>query len=639
MMRSLAPLFILICLTLESLGQDIDSLERRLKEANLKDTERIEILNLLSRTLTFINPPRALEFANEALKLSTLANNKTGLANAYRNLSSIYSYNSFYFQSMEYIQRALVIFQSMGDSVGIANCYISLGHAYRGLQSRQQEVYYHKKSYEIFIRLKIPERIGVAAHNLGESYFNIGEWDKSRQMTLYAIKINDSIKNLSVLSSCYKVMGMLEYSRKDYQQADIYLNKVLAISSELGENSQKVATVESLIGLAAIYKVKGDTKTQLIFLKKAVEFSTKNNLSGYLEAIYMNLVLFFSRENNQNEVQKYIAEFVVVSDSINSRQLKDRSNLASSILVVHALEQDKIKLEEDQLLNDERLRTGKIILVVAILIAVILIWLVMKLYGVNQKIQAANQIFKNQGEIIETQRQHLETLNITKDKFFRIVAHDLKSPLYSLKSFSNLLAEQILDMSKEEIAEMGLKLSVSVENTIKMADNLIEWARLQMNEYTVQPEKVYVSEIVSNTYDVYKNIAESKGITVDRSMTDHLAVNCDRNQITFVIRNLLNNAIKYSRQGGVIKLTADSMPENKVRIAVSDNGIGISGAMMKNLFTVGGNQSKLGTAGEKGTGLGLVLSYEFVKLNSGTIDVESEVDKGTTFSVILPASP
>ena len=178
-MKSIWTLLLLIGIFPKLFGQDIENLEDKLTRNELTVHEKIETLNLLSRGLTFINPIKAVTYANEALRLSTETDNQVGIAYAYRNLSNSYSYNESYFISMEYLQRAMDIFSNIRDSVGIANCYISLGHTYRGLQNRGEEIKYNKMSFDLFTRLKIIERIGVTSHNLGESYLNNGDIEKS----------------------------------------------------------------------------------------------------------------------------------------------------------------------------------------------------------------------------------------------------------------------------------------------------------------------------------------------------------------------------------------------------------------------------------------------------------------------------
>jgi signal transduction histidine kinase len=627
-------LFLLFFSVFAVKAQDIASLEKELKDSKITEIKRVEILNQLSLFLSFVDSRKALDAANEAIAIAQRINDNIGLANAYRNLSILYFYyDENYSISMEYLQRALDIFENNHDSIGIANCYISLGHAYRGLRIRDKEIEYHKKSLEIFKRLKITERIGVSSMNLGESYLNNGEYDKSRSLLKYAIMINDSINKLTTLSSCYKAMGMLEYMQKDYDQAERNFNKVLEISDRLGDNFQKISTIESMIQLASLYKLKGDNRSQVAFLKKAAEFSQKNYLMSYLRIIYTELILYYSKENDQKSVQKYITEYKVVSDSINSRQLTDRSGQIGNIVELHNLEKEKRRLEEYNLVQKESLRRRNLILLVIIVSGSVLVWLLLNIYRKNKKITEVNQLLNSQREIIETQRQHLEELNNTKDKFFSIVAHDLRSPLASLKSFSDLLIDQVDSLTIEEIKMMGTQLQLNVDNTIKMTDNLLTWARIQMKDYEVLKEKFYISELTSDIIDFYKGIANEKGITLSCNVENNLTAFADKNQIAFVLRNLVNNAIKFTKKNGFVVLKAEPIPGAMVQISVSDNGIGISQELKKNIFFLGKKQSANGTAGEKGTGLGLILSYEFIKLNGGSIEVESQEGHGTTFKI------
>lgn len=241
-----------------------------------------------------------------------------------------------------------------------------------------------------------------------------------------------------------------------------------------------------------------------------------------------------------------------------------------------------------------------------------------------------NKQLKTNIQVITEQSHQLEKLNATKDKFFSIVAHDLKSPLNSLKSFSNLLIDHFDKLNKDEILTMSKQLRDSVDNTIKMADNLITWAMVQMEDYQFNEETIKVKDITSNICDVYKDVALKKGINVNCSVEDSLTIIGDKNQIEFVIRNLVNNAIKFTNKDGFVSLTAKKLPDGQVQISVSDNGIGISDEYKRELFSISKKQSINGTAGEKGTGLGLMLSYEFIKINGGQIDIESSLGKGTT---------
>ena len=623
-MKIIQTIFLITILVTQTMGQNIDSLERKLGSKKLATSDSIEILNQISRGLTFVNPVKALDYANKALELSTATDNSLGEAYAYRNLASIHSYNESYFISMEYLQRALEIFMLNNDSVGIGNCYISLGHTYRRLQNTKEEVNYHLKSYEIFKKRNDKERVGVTAHNLGESYFNIKDLAKSRELTLYAIKINDSLNNQSVLSSCYKVMGLIELAENNFELAENYFKRVIEIATRLGVNSQKVATAESMIQLATVYKIMEDKRNQYKFLMCALEFSKANNLPTYVQKAYQELILYSSNNNDQEAVKRLTNLYIILNDSLNKKQLRDKYSLTKSIVQVHELSKSRNDLEKANLLQLQKIQSRNTLIIVIAVSSIVLLWLLLKFVWLNKKL-------KNQNAIIETQKKDLEILNNTKDKFFGIVAHDLKSPLNSLKSFSSLLIEHFDNLSKEEILTLSKQLRESVDNTIKMADNLITWARIQMNDYQYNMETIKVKDIASSVCDVYKDVASKKGIKVSCSVEDSLTVTGDKNQIEFVVRNLVNNAIKFTDKDGFVSLTAKALPGRQVQISVKDSGVGISDESKKKLFSIGHKQSTDGTAGEKGTGLGLMLSFEFVKLNGGQIDIESILGKGTTF--------
>jgi PAS domain S-box-containing protein len=240
---------------------------------------------------------------------------------------------------------------------------------------------------------------------------------------------------------------------------------------------------------------------------------------------------------------------------------------------------------------------------------------------------------KNQNQIIQNQNIELENLNITKNKFFSIVAHDLKSPLNSLKGFSGLLIDHYDRLSKEEIISMSLKLKDSVDNTIKMADNLITWARIQMNDYQIIQELISVNELINNICQLYQEIATEKEISIKSNLGNDFKIFADKNQFEFIIRNLVNNSIKYTQHGGFVQIETREVENNFIEIIISDNGIGISDEIKHQLFKIGKNRSSEGTSGEKGTGLGLMLAYEFASMNNGEISFESELKKGTAFTL------
>jgi len=335
-------------------GQNTSSFSKN--DENSVYIDSIESLNILSRDLTFIDAAKAMEYAQDALRLSLTYNYKIGEGYAYLNLGSLYNLNEIYILGMDYIQKSLTIFKNNNDSEGLANSYISLGLLYGDLQNFEEQVKYYKLSFDIFKKLDIPDRIAVSAHNLGESYYNNKDFKNAREMTLLSISIGEPIGYSALLSACYNVMGRVELSSKNYDKAAVYFQKVLEIYRKSGEGSHKITTLQSLISLAEIYKVRRRSETQIDYLNQAAQFAQKHNLANYLATIYYEKILLYSKQDNQEMVQKFIIEQKIVSESISQKGLKDKTELVKSSLLLYSLEKENNLLEQLELKQEEKNR-------------------------------------------------------------------------------------------------------------------------------------------------------------------------------------------------------------------------------------------------------------------------------------------
>ena len=239
--------------------------------------------------------------------------------------------------------------------------------------------------------------------------------------------------------------------------------------------------------------------------------------------------------------------------------------------------------------------------------------------------------------MIRDQNKRLEELNANKDKFFSVVSHDIKAPLNSLWSFSNILTNQLDKLSREQLSRLSQELNRQVETTTKMVDNLITWARLQMKNAEAVPEKISVAEVVYEVSGLYQDIALSKQIELSVDTCYDCNIWADKNHTAFIIRNLVNNAIKYTPKGGVVTIRADKENTDRIKITVQDSGNGFDHTVLDKLFSAEPMKSRNGTAGEPGTGLGLRLCYEFARLNHAEITVENEAGKGALFTVFFPS--
>ncbi len=236
---------------------------------------------------------------------------------------------------------------------------------------------------------------------------------------------------------------------------------------------------------------------------------------------------------------------------------------------------------------------------------------------------------------IHDQKNKLIELNATKDKFFSIIAHDLKGPLGGLSSLAELLYTEY-EIFDEEKRKMFVKLLYGSTKTIfELLQNLLTWATSQRNKLPFQPQKVLVDEIISENLSLLENYAREKEINIISNYEKGTSIFADKNMILSVMRNLLSNAIKFTPQKGTIIIDCKKQ-DTTVLLSVLDTGIGIPAKNIYKLFRIDEHYSTPGTEDEKGTGLGLILCKEFVEKNGGEIKVESEKGKGSLFSFTVP---
>ncbi len=239
-------------------------------------------------------------------------------------------------------------------------------------------------------------------------------------------------------------------------------------------------------------------------------------------------------------------------------------------------------------------------------------------------------------DIIKSEKV-LKESNATKDKFFSIIAHDLKGPLHALQGFSELLKDGYTDYSDEDRMRYIRNIHEVAEQLNKLLQNLLDWSRSKTGRIEFHPENKYLSLIVKSTSDLLFEQARAKNITIVSKVTADVRVFCDENMMQTVIRNLISNAIKFTFPGGRILVEADNR-SSEVLISVADNGIGIPKSQITKLFRIDEVYKTDGTNKEKGTGLGLILCREFVEKNNGRIWAESDPGKGSRFYITLPKS-
>ncbi len=243
---------------------------------------------------------------------------------------------------------------------------------------------------------------------------------------------------------------------------------------------------------------------------------------------------------------------------------------------------------------------------------------------------------KNIQNVLKESEKELEELNATKDKFFSILAHDLKNPFSVILGITNFLIENYKDFSDEEVIESLQRLNNSSRHLFNLFENLLEWSRIQRKSILFHPVDLNLHATSKMSIHPLVMTAAEKKVNIVNSIPEDIDVIADEKMLETTFRNLISNAIKYSNKQGTIDISAKKLNTDFAEITISDDGIGMDKETIDNLFSIEYISSKPGTEKEQGTGLGLILCYEFIKQNGGDINVNSETDKGSKFVFTIP---
>lgn len=257
-----------------------------------------------------------------------------------------------------------------------------------------------------------------------------------------------------------------------------------------------------------------------------------------------------------------------------------------------------------------------------------------EIVGLQGSMQDVTERKRSDNSLLESEKR-LRELNATKDKFFSIIAHDLRSPFYTIQGFCSILSEQVRAKDYEGVDEYAEIIQKSSQKAMDLLKNLLEWSISQTGRMVFNPENLDVYLLLHETIELLRDSAKQKSISIELHAHQDIYFTADKAMLSSVLRNLLSNAIKFSRLNGSITLSAEEK-DNELLFSVSDNGIGMNDTERAKLFRIDETHATKGTKKEEGTGLGLILCKEFITRHGGKIWVESEPEKGSTFFFTIP---
>jgi len=333
---------------------------------------------------------------------------------------------------------------------------------------------------------------------------------------------------------------------------------------------------------------------------------------------YQYLSEYYDIQRDHKQALYYYRLYASTKDSINSQEAMIRIKEMESLSQAQSLQQEIELLRKDNEISNLKATRLKntIFFLAAVSLMIILVFVVY--YQKNRLKRETTKLLEEKNKQLEkanlklqNSEKHLKELNSTKDKFFSIIGHDLRNPLNALLGFSE------------------------AKNIHLLVENLLEWSRSQSGNIDYNPEKTDLVNMVTEIFKVFEIHADKKGVNMVSGIPEDVFVNADRNLLSTILRNLINNAVKYTLNGGQVRVYCEQN-KSEITISVEDTGIGMSENQLENLFKLDTNVTMPGTSEEKGTGLGLILCREFVDMHKGKIWATSTPKEGSTFSFTLP---
>lgn len=555
---------------------------------NLPEYKGLIINNLGDCYMELDDYENAYKYFQEALKFSRKEEDSLLEAISMFNVGRVYKIQSNYTKALEYIYSSKLLSEKIGDTEGAAYSDYELGIISHLQGESEQAINFLKASIEISDSLGIQELQAQAIIEIADIKEEQNDLIEAIQYYYQALNINEQFGNQKGIAEANLGLGKLQIKMKSLESASSSLHQGLAISKALEDKDLEAKYYEAL---SMLYETKGQLKISLDY------YRTFKNKSDSV----------FSKENN---MQVALMETQFDSEKKDKEIAQFKESKARQDVV----------LEREKLENTLLFGGFIFVLVVSIFLT----------FNIRNKKKINNQLREQKDEIQQKNKQ-LGKLNRVKDKFFSIISHDLKAPFQSLSGVLELMSMNAL--SDKEIKSLFKDLKIKFDGTNDLLENLLNWAKMQMKETSYEPNTLKLQEAINNELQVIQGF-KAKNIELENKVDSLNKVYADINMLRLVVRNLVNNAIKFTNQKGKIEILSEDMGDF-VCISVKDNGVGISKENLSKIFNTEKTFTTPGTELEKGTGLGLSLCKEFVEMNGGKIWVESKEGNGSTFKFTL----
>lgn len=613
---------------------ELDSLKAVLPTLDKKD--KLKALNRITFLVRELDITQAFEYGNEAEKLALALNDSLALGRAKGNLGWIYYRAGVWEKAFRYSRDAYLIGLKKNDRTELAMSLNNLGSIYYQQRNYDDAITKFKEAFEIGLELEDTYLIVRSVNNIALNFSRSNQLDSALFYAYKALDYNKRADTNFFNSFTYRVIGDVQMEKNQIDDAISTYEYALSVSSHQTSNTFETS-INQRLGQA--YWMKGESLKAIELLEQAKEVAIAKNFQDELAQTLKILALTYESLDNVDLAYQNQKAYNRLIEIIDVRVDKDRLALISGMFEVEKTDAEVKMLKAENELQQVQVNNFKMLSIMvtvgALILGFILVWLFSlhkKSISINAHLFIQQEKVNQQKLALERQSKELNLSNKLKDRIFSILGHDLKSPVAQLQGVLGLLQNK--DLSKEEFYEISHILKRNVDSLYIALENILSWSRSQMEGFKVHLSPVGYKSIISQCIEFLDQQAKVKQITFNLEINRDLKVWVDQDLMTIVVRNVISNAIKYSRKNSKIDIFT-RIDSNLVTLMIRDYGVGMNqkklGEVRATKFSL--LESSMGTENERGTGLGLNLCKEFTHMMGGFIQFESEKDKGTTISL------
>ncbi len=570
---------------------------------------------------------KSTESFNNALLYAITVDDLPLIALSNRELGYNHVMSGRYDEGLDAYSKALEIDTKFEDWVNVSVCLNAIGKIYEMWREFDKALEFYYKSLEISEKHGYLNQVAVRQASLASVYKSLGKFDKALERLDKSLQLEKKLDNKIRKGYRLDQIGEIHTMKGDFDLAEDYLVRALKIFQE---NNVLVSKSIVLNHIGLNYLKKNDYENAEAYYNNSLEIAKSIGFNNMIQKNYEELSLLNQKRGNFYLALENYKRFIDVRDSAYNERARQQ---LLDFQVKYETEQkekelavlNQVKLEQELELNKSRQQ--RIVMIGVSIVLLILLGALLSRYYVKKRAQKQLQFVNSQ----------LNEINQTKDKFFNILAHDLKNPIYAFRNISTAVHDNYNELKLEEINYYTEELKNSSTKLSAFLDELLKWAASQTGRMAPQPKSVSAKMLFSELHDLLLPMIKNKNIEFRIDVPEAHLFYADKNMMHTVFRNLLTNAIKFTPEKGVVSVES-SLENSSMIIKVSDNGIGISEEDAQKLFDIGSDASKIGDSKEKGSGLGLILAKEFVHKNNGNISVRSTLGEGSTFEISLPVN-